>query len=158
MKDNELETLLRTLAPAAPSPELARRVERDMELTAMFRHAAPTEASSRRPLHAWLNRVTWTALGAAAAVTVMSALQRPEKSSVVASIATPTLNAPVVTSSREWVSVDDAGIVYSEQGEPEHVVSVTSVERHRWVDPKDGAEYVLELPQKEAMYLPVSIQ
>lgn len=157
MKDNDIENLLRSLAPAAPSPELAHRVERDMELAALFRDSAAT-TTPRRTLPVWLNRVTWTALGAAAAVTVMSALQHPDKTSVVASIATPALNAPVVTSSREWVAVDDGGIIYSEQGEPEQVVSVTSVERHRWVDPKDGAEYVLELPQQEAMYLPVSIQ
>ncbi len=156
MKESELETLLHSLTPAAPSPELMQRVERDMELAALFRQATP-QAVTGRTVPVWLNRVTWTALGAAAAVAFMSVVQRPDAVPVVASIATPSL-APAVTSSREWVSVDDAGISYSEQGEPEHVVSVTSVERHQWVDPTDGAEYVVELPRQEDVRLPVSIQ
>lgn len=158
MKDTEIENLLRSLKPASASPELVQRVERDMQLAEIFRRAeAPVQ--SRRNTNSWAGRVTWSALGAAAAVVLMSALQRPQTAApVVASITTPPMSAPVVTSSREWVSLDDGGIVYSDEGEPEHLLSVTSVERHRWVDPTDGAEYVVELPRQEEMYLPVSIQ
>jgi len=159
MKDTEIENLLRSMKPASPSADLAHRVERDMQLAELFQQGSGTASAAASRAASWSSRVAWCGLGAAAAVLLMSVLQRPETvAPVVASITTPALSAPVVTSSREWVSMDDGGIVYSEAGEPEHLVSVTSVERHQWVDPKDGAEYVIELPRQEAMYLPVSIQ
>jgi len=159
MKETEIEKLLRSMTPASPSAGLAQRVERDMELAELFRRGTESSPAASRRFSGWTGRVAWCGLGAAAALMISSVLQRPDTvSPVVASITTPSLNAPVVTSSREWVSMDDGGIVYSEAGDPEHLVSVTSVERHQWVDPKDGAEYVIELPRQEAMYLPVSIQ
>ncbi len=159
MKETEIENLLRSMTPASLSASFEQRVERDMQLAEMFRQGAAEAATSSRRTAAWAGRAAWCGLGAAAALMISSVLQRPDSvSPVVASITTPSLNAPVVTSSREWVSMDDGGIVYSEAGEPEHLVSVTSVERHQWVDPKDGAEYVIELPRQESMYLPVSVQ
>jgi hypothetical protein len=158
MTETELEHLLRKMQPTRPDPQLLQRTALDMELAELFRTSAPAPAPTR-PVSTWISRASWIAVGAAAAVMLMSVAPGPEGSRpVMASIHTPTLSTPVVTSSNEWVSMDDGGIVYSDQGEPEHVVSVTSVERHRWVDPEDGAEYIVELPRQESMYLPVSIQ
>jgi hypothetical protein len=35
---------------------------------------------------------------------------------------------------------------------------VRSVERHQWIDPRDGAEYTVEVPQVESVALPVKFQ
>src|SRR6187431_336368 len=78
MNDANIEHLLRTLHPAAPSPELTARVERDLALAELFRDAippassAPARQASKRGT--WVPAMLWVGLGAAAAVLVMAIL------------------------------------------------------------------------------------
>ncbi len=150
LNDPQLESLLRGLAPAPASPALAQRVDEELQLDMAWL------GESRRPRHIpnWLTSATWAALGAAAAVAVMSYL--PETTSTSALAATPTV-LPVSTI-REWEDVQNEGIHYSAQRLPEQHVTLFSRERQTWIDPRDGAEMVVEYPHEQKLVLPVSFQ
>ena len=164
MNDHNLEQLLRNMIPAAPSADLTERVRQDIQLADLFRNAAGQDqpTASGRRLPTWISRVSWAAMGAAAAIALSNTLHRMDskgETPPVASIATNSLKpAPTLSSTREFVGIDDGGIVYSSDGEPGKLVSVSSIERHHWVDPKDGAEYTLEVPQEESVLVPLSFQ
>ena len=165
MKDNDLEHLLSSLRPAPPSPELAQRVQRDMELIAAFREAAPEQEpfASRRKPAAWLSNLVWAGLGAAAAVVAMTVFHTSPAGTVsrpLASFQSATSASAIlpVSSSREWVDVEDQGISFSVPDSPERLVKVRSLERRQWIDPRDGAEYTVEVPQEESVVLPMKFQ
>ncbi len=164
MNDTELETLLRSMTPAAPSRELAGRVQHDMELMAAFRDAAaasPVAAARQHPAR-WLANVVWAGLGAAAAVVAMTFAQHSVTASntpVVAAAAVGAASAVMpVSSTREWVDVEDMGISFATPGSPARQMKVLSMERHQWIDPRDGAEYTVEMPQEESVTLPIQYQ
>jgi hypothetical protein len=169
MNDSSLENLLRSLKPTAPSADLADRVQQEMLLGEVFASAHPLQRPAMRATVTWLSRFTWSALGAAATVALMQAL--PGESGSMTTAAAPVLTAPIlpaqaqispadslpaINSTREILGVDEAGIVYAADGTPEQLLSVAAVERHQWVDPRDGAIYTLELPQADQVLLPVS--
>lgn len=168
MNDTELETLLRSLTPGAPSRELAARVQHDMELMAAFRDAAPAGTAAetgRRQAPHWLASVVWAGLGAAAAVVVMTFSQHSVTASNTPSLAvsaSPAVGAAgavvPVSSTREWVDVEDLGISFATPGSPARQMKVVSMERHQWIDPRDGAEYTVEVPQEESVTVPIQYQ
>ncbi len=168
MNDTELESLLRSMTPAAPSAELAGRVQHDLDLMHSFREAKPEEAlvSRQKPAH-WLSNLVWAGLGAAAAVVVMGAVQTHGRSTTglaavtnVPAVSTAILAAAVmpVSSTREWVDVEDMGISYATPDSPARQMKVISMERHQWTDPRDGAEYTVEVPKEESLVLPMKYQ
>jgi hypothetical protein len=63
-----------------------------------------------------------------------------------------------VSTTREWVGVEDQGIHFVTPDNPQRQMQVRTVERHRWIDPRDGAEYIIETPQVESVALPVKFQ
>jgi hypothetical protein len=153
MNDTQLESQLRSMRPAAPSTDLMARVQRDMELNALL----STQAVKQRQTLVWASRMTWSALGAAAAVALMFALpQRATTSTTptLASIAT----TPVINSSRELLNIDEGDIIIDSDGTPGQLVSVASIERHQWVDPRNGAEYIVEVPQEDDLLVPLHFQ
>ena len=169
MNDANLEHLLRTLTPAAPSAELTERVKHDFALATMFREAAesatPLPAQQRTPMTC-ASAALWAGVGAAAAVVVMLALpQGAARSSSGSTLAsgkasgTQQLDAIMpVSTTREWVGVEDQGIHFVTPDNPQRQMQVRTVERHRWIDPRDGAEYIIETPQVESVALPVKFQ
>lgn len=169
MNDANLEHLLRTLTPAAPSAELTERVKHDLALAAVFREAAdeamPLPAQHRKPM-TWASAAFWAGVGAAAAVVVMLALPQgaihsTTGSALAASKSGNTLPPDAimpVSSTREWVGVEDQGIRFVTPDNPQRQMQVRTVERHRWIDPRDGAEYIIETPQVESVALPVKFQ
>lgn len=166
MNDANLEHLLRTLTPAAPSAELTERVKHDLALAAMFRDAAetatPLPAQQRKPM-TWASAAFWAGAGAAAAVAVMLVLpQNVNPGSTLASSkpnkALPPDAIMPVSTTREWVGVEDQGIRFITPDNPQRQMQVRTVERHRWIDPRDGAEYIIETPQVESVALPVKFQ
>ena len=170
MNDANIEHLLRTLRPAAPSPELTARVERDLALAELFRDAIPpASAVPARPAPkraAWIPAMLWAGLGAAAAVLVMAVLPggavatAPRGDALASSIQGSAASKGIlpVNSSREWVAVEDQGINFDSPDNPQRQMRVRSVERHQWIDPRDGAEYIVEVPQVESVAMPVKFQ
>jgi len=169
MNDANLEHLLRSLKPAAPSADLAERVKHDLALADLFRESA--ESSSRLPAQQskrvmWATSAFWAGIGAAAAVVVMMVLPQgiapaPGASQLATSSPSAAMSSSSimpVSSTREWVGVEDQGISYSMPDNPQRQMRVRSVERHQWIDPRDGAEYTVEVPQVESVALPVKFQ
>jgi len=151
--DTRLESLLRGLTPAAASPALSQRVDEELKLDMSWLH---THARAQRHTPRWLVPASWAALGAAAAVAVMSFVPSPATSSAGTLATTPTV-LPVATI-REWENVQDEGIHYTQERLPEQHLRVIARERQTWIDPRDGAEMTVEYPREQKFVLPVSFQ
>lgn len=149
MNEITVEKHLRSMQPVGPSAGLMARIQRDMELNQLLAY----ETVQRKRTTVWSARLGWAAFGAAAAIVLSMAL--PQRApSTLASIAT----TPVINSSRELLDINEGDIVIGSDGTPGQVVSVASIERHRWVDPTDGAEYIVEVPQEDDLLVPVHFQ
>jgi hypothetical protein len=168
MTMNHIENMLRSLVPTSPSPELYERVAHDFALAAKFRDAdilpLGNVAHPRKPL---FQPLTWATFGAAAAVVIMSTMQyahyhtRSGGESLVETQKTAphlTTEIPEITSSREFVKVNDDGINFSQAGQAQRQLRVKSIERRQWVDPRDGAVYIIETPREHAIVVPVNVQ
>jgi anti-sigma-K factor RskA len=163
MNDLELENLLQSLTPAAPTTALQRRVEHELELDNQWMRAAPAPAQQRQKVPRWLPATSWGALGAAAAVLVMGLVpdrpQTPTPTAAAVAALTPQSSVMPMTTIREVVDAQDQGIQYNTLSRlPEQHVKLVSVERHAWIDPRDGAEITVEVPREESVILPVSFQ
>ncbi len=153
MNENELESLLKGLRPHAASPTLEHRVERDLVLGAGLRviDGGGTRETSK-PAARWWQPVAWAGLGAAAAVFVMT-LSQPAVSPNVQQIASVPVN-----SIREVIDAADQGVSFNSNQLPERHVKLVSMERHQWIDPRDGAQMSVEIPREDTLVLPVSFQ
>ncbi|MCB1277880.1 hypothetical protein [Prosthecobacter sp.] len=150
--DNRFENLLRDLTPAAPSTALSKRVDEELKLDMNWLQ------TNRRPHHIpqWLASAGWAALGAAAAIVVMSHLA--QQAPTEASVATTTPAVLPVSTIREWEDVQDEGIHYNPQHLPEQHVTLIARERQTWIDPRDGAQMIVEYPREQKLVLPISFQ
>lgn len=150
MNENELESLLQSLTPARPSAALARRVDDELKSDLSW---APT---SRGRVPSWLSPVMWACLGAAAAVMVMGHLNEPETSQTQVSQITSVMPVSTV---REVMNAENQGIQYNAISRlPEQHMKIVSMERHAWIDPRDGAQITVEMPREDSVVLPVSFQ
>ena len=109
INEQELENLLRGLAPAAASPALVQRVDDELKLDMSW-----LSTSRRKPHHQprWLMSAGWAAMGAAAAIAVMSYLPQQQRAEGFASTST-SVSKPVsraATTLREWDDNQDNGI------------------------------------------------
>ena len=155
----ELENLLRGLAPAAVSPELRTRVEEELRLDMSWLSQTTKRPSAVR----WLAPVTYAALGAAAAIAVMSTFSSSFTAPTPTSRPSVAVNAPQsgvmpVSTISEWDDVQDEGIRYTADRMPQKHVRVRGTERHVYIDPRDGAEIIVEYPREQSLVLPVSFQ
>lgn len=156
----ELENLLRSLAPARVSPELGTRVEEDLRLDMSWLSQTVKKPRAMR----WMAPLTYAALGAAAAIGVMSTFA--SRATIPASSSPPAIAAPSapksgvmpVSTIAEWDDVQDEGIRYSADRLPEKHVRVRGTERRLYIDPRDGAEIIVEYPREQALVLPVTFQ
>jgi anti-sigma-K factor RskA len=152
MNEHDLETLLQSLAPARPSPGLAERVDRELALDMSWAQT-PLRRAPR-----WWSPVMWSSVGAAAAVALMSLLPSGETPVLVAQPSAGTAVMPVTTL-REVVEAQDEGIRYNELSNlPEQHLKLVSLERHAWIDPRDGAHITVEMPREDSVVLPVAFQ
>ncbi len=152
MNDHDIENLLTSLSPAQPSTALRQSVDRELELDLSWARAPKRKAPR------WLTPVTWSSLGAAAAVLVMSAMPAGEAGSSSAALARAASVMPVSTI-REVVDTQDEGIQYNDISRlPEQHVKLVSMERHTWIDPRDGAHITVEMPREDSVVLPVAFQ
>lgn len=151
--NGDIESLLQSLSPAKPSAALTKSV--DQELTQDLSWA---RIPKRTPNLKWFAPVMWTSLGAAAAVMVMSTMA----DSATHTDSSTSSRAPSllpVSSIREVMEAQDEGIQYNDVSRlPEQHVRLVSMERRAWIDPRDGAKIIVEMPHEESLVLPVSFQ
>lgn len=161
MNESDLERMLAGLAPAPVSSRLESRVERDLMIDsglsvidggALVKPVRPKKIM-------WWHPVAWAALGAAAAVAVTSLgpVQTGTNAGGLASAERQAAAIPV-SSTREWLDADDQGVHFNSQQLPERRLRLTSMERHEWVDPRDGAQITVEIPREDTVVVPVEFQ
>ncbi len=153
MNDHDIESLLQSLSPAQPSVTLAKRVDLDLEQDLSW-----ARNQKRTPNFKWFAPVMWTSLGAAAAVMVMSVFSAHSVNTGRATLSQSPSVMPM-SSIREVMEAQDEGIKYNDVSRlPEQHVRLVSMERHAWIDPRDGAQITVEMPREESVVLPVSFQ
>ncbi len=154
LNESEVENILRGLAPAEVSPALNQRVAEELRLDLDWLEQSSTP---RKPMR-WLTPLAYTALGAAAAIAIMSYVSfigtNPPSGSGVAG----TGQILPVSTIREWDKVEDEGIHYTSDKVPEQHVKLRSTERHVFIDPRDGAQVIVEYPRVDSLVLPVNFQ
>lgn len=161
MNESDLERMLAGLAPVAVSSRLESRVERDLMidsgLSVIDGGALVKPVKSKKIM--WWHPVAWAALGAAAAVAVTSLgpVHARTRAVGLASVEHQAPSIPV-SSTREWLNADDQGVHFNSQQLPERRLRLTSMERHEWVDPRDGAQITVEIPREDTVVVPVEFQ
>lgn len=163
--DESLENLLRGLAPAKPTPQLLQRVEEELRLDmSWLANAAPRRRTVR-----WMAPLGYAAIGAAAAIATMamlpSLLQKNGAGGTGPAVAAKS-TAPAtlrdglmpVSTISELDDIRDEGIHYGSDQMPVKHVLVRGKERHVFIDPRDGAEVMVEYPRQQSLILPVSFQ
>lgn len=160
MNETDLEKMLAGLAPMQPSARLESRVERDLMIDSGLRvidGGAVMKPAKNKIV--WWQPVAWAALGAAAAIAVTS-LSPTGVGTKSNGLASANANAAVlpVNSTREWLNADDQGVQFNSQKLPERHVRFVSMERHEWVDPRDGAQIAVEIPREDTVVVPVEFQ
>jgi len=153
LNEQELENLLRGLAPAAPSPALRQRVDEELKLDMSW-----LSTSRRKPQRAprWLTSAGWAAMGAAAAIGVMSylPLQSGQGATAYALASAPAVR-PTATL-REWDDSSDRGIHEGRSRMSEKHALVISRELGTWVDPRYSAQTTMVIPSQQQLLLPAS--
>lgn len=159
--ETKLENLLRGLVPDAPSPLLMQRVEEELKLDMSWLNA--TARPPRRKVN-WISPVSWSALGAAAAVAVMSfmptqpygAYQSTATLAVATPVSTPTavvLPASTAPTISEW---DDSQQADSRDKQAQYVRVNTRTDKQAWLNYRDRARITLEYADSEKLALPVN--
>ena len=164
---SELEAELKQLRPAAPSADLAKRIERGLE-------QAATETRTAGILPRPKARVNWFALGlgvaAAAAFLMLARLdfdkapQGPER--IAAASPAPSMTqAPAPTGlvpdglTRVVYNTRDEGLLFPEEVKrPVRRVRSRSRETLQWRDVDTGASLRVSYPTEEVELIPVSGQ
>jgi anti-sigma-K factor RskA len=152
LDEAQLENLLRGLAPAAASPALRHRVDEELKLDMSWLSTRPK--SQRLPR--WVTSASWAAMGAAAAIAVMSYMPQPQAASAVAAV-TPAAE-PAVTTAHEFDEARDTGVYHSRNRSNEKRALVISRELQTWVDPRYAAETSLDIPTQSQLFLPASFR
>ncbi len=162
----DIETLISDLRPAGVSRSLRERIAADLDMDEQW--MKPEAVPAIRPQQKlWWQPMTWSAIGAAAAVVAM--LVMPARNAPQSEVATQAASSkpPVlldakkmlpVSTTREVLSAEDQGIRYNAQNQPEQHLKVHGVERRIWIDPRDGSQYLIEIPIEDRMVLPANFQ
>jgi hypothetical protein len=152
LNEAQFENLLRGLAPTAVSPALRHSVDEELKLDMSW---LATRRSPQRPPR-WLMSAGWAAMGAAAAIAVMSYLpQQPGSYAATAAMATAVLPASTL---REWDDSKGSGIHQGRSGMTEKRTLVISRELQTWVDPRYAAEMTVKIPSQQQLLQPVSFR
>ena len=153
LNDTQLENLFRGLPPAAASHSLVQRVDEELQLDMSW--LSTTSRSKPQRQTRWLTSASWAAMGAAAAIAVMSYL--PQQASPQALAAATTL--PVVqpgSTIREWDDTQERGIHRGRSQMDEARALVVSRELGTWVDPRYGSQLTMDIPSQRQLLMPVS--
>jgi hypothetical protein len=156
MNDSQLESLLRGLSPAKASPALMSRVDEELRLDMSWLGSTTQRPARRAPR--WISSVSWAAVGAAAAIAVMSYLPQPAQNTTTLAAATPAPAVmPVSTSTAALREMDDdESPRYSRRQSADKHFIVVSREMQTWGDPRYGAQTTVEISSKNKLLVPVS--
>ena len=159
MNETDLEKMLAGLAPMPPSTRLESRVERDLMIASGLRVIDGGASAKAVGKIRWWQPVAWAALGAAAAIMITS-LGPTAAGTHGGGITSTDANAGAlpINSTREWLNADDQGVQFNSEKLPERHVRLVSLERHEWIDPRDGAQIAVEIPHEDTVVLPVEFQ
>jgi hypothetical protein len=151
LNDSQLESLLRGLAPAAASPSLTQRVDEELKLDMSW-----LSTSRRKPNRTpkWITSAGWAAMGAAAAIAVMSYL--PTQQTNIQGLAAVAPAVLPVSTLREWDDAQDSGIHHGRSLVAEKRALVVSRELGTWVDPRYSAQMAVDYPSQQAFMQNVS--
>lgn len=149
INEQELEKLLRGLAPAAASPALVQRVDDELKLDMSW-----LSTSHRKPRQQprWLMSAGWAAMGAAAAFAVMSYLPTQRSQGGAAALAA----AP--TTIREWDDEHGNSIHRGRSLNDDKLALVVSRELGTWVDPRYSSQMTVDISSKQQLLQPVSFR
>lgn len=149
INEQELENLLRGLAPAAASPALVQRVDEELKLDMSW-----LSTSQRKPHRQprWLMSAGWAAMGAAAAFAVMSYLptQRSEGGAAALAAAPATI--------REWDDEHGTSLHRGRSLNDDKLALVVSRELGTWVDPRYSSQMSVAISSKQQLLQPVSFR
>ncbi len=150
MNEHELENLLRGLAPAAASPALVQRVDEELKLDMSW---LSTSRHKPRQQPRWIMSAGWAAMGAAAAIAVMSYLPAQQSQGGAAALA-----AAPTASLRE--SDDERGnsIHRGRSLAEDKLALVVSRELGTWVDPRYSSQMTVDISSKQQLLQPVSFR
>lgn len=156
--ETKLENLLRGLVPDAPSPLLMQRVEEELKLDMSWLNA--TARPARRKVN-WISPVSWSALGAAAAVAVMSVMPTQpgtfQSTATLAAAAPAAKVLPISTSAPTISEWDDTKQEDSHERDAQYVRVSTRADRQQaWLNYRDRARITLEYTDSEKLALPVN--
>ena len=150
MNETDLENELRALRPAAPSPDLARRIAA----------ALPSETPATRPrpqgwpaFSWWVERLLWAGAGAGAALVFAAPLwQHPAKNpqTVTQQKAPPALEAQVSEQPLEW---KDEGVRFINDEIPARLLRRVTLEKHRSAD----GSVEVQVPREDVIVMPVAL-
>jgi hypothetical protein len=153
LNDTQLENLLRGLPPAAASHSLVQRVDEELKLDMSW-----LSTSRRKPQRQprWLMSAGWAAMGAAAAIAVMSYLPQQTSPQGLAATSPAAHSVQPASTIREWDDAQDRGIHHGRSQMAEARALVVSRELGTWVDPRYGAQLTMEIPSQRQLLMPVS--
>lgn len=155
--ETKLENLLRGLVPDAPSPLLMQCVEEELKLDMSWLNA--TARPQRRKVN-WISPVSWSALGAAAAVAVMSFMPTQpgtfQSTATLAAAAPAAKVLPISTSAPTISEWDDTKHEDSRREAPQYVRVNARGDRQAWLNYRDRAHITLEYTDAEKLALPVN--
>ena len=150
MNETDLENELRSLRPAAPSPELARGIAASLE-PRVETHLL----QDRRPswFAWWVERLMWAGAGATAAVVAlaMSHQAAPKTANAVAKQDAPP--AMAAHASEEPLAWTDEGVRFIGNQIPAHLLRRVTLERRV---AEDGTE--VQVPREDVIVLPVALR
>jgi len=176
MNDSDLEDQLRALSPAAPSADLAARIDRQLAAAPPAVRTAGVIARPARATRAtlafrWLRNLGWAGAGAAAmlaGVMFFSAARNPMTPPVTEVAGAPDLakSEPVseeqtfepAETSRELIAVNGSNELLETEDGTMRQVRYTYLERLAWAHPGTGARLEIEVPREDVYLLPVSLQ
>lgn len=156
--ETKLENLLRGLVPDAPSSALMDRIDEELKLDMSWLNA--TARPRRRG--SWLSSAGWSAVGAAAAVAVMSFMQTQpsgvfQGTGGLASAESQRAALPVSTTIREWDVMKQESSAQEEAGRShEKPVLVLARNKRTWLGSGGGSRITMEAPHEEKLALPVN--
>lgn len=156
LPETNLENLLRSLVPDAPSFALMERIDEELKLDMSWLNAT---ARPRRQVN-WLNSVGWSAVGAAAAVAVMSFLPAQPQgalqstSSMAAVAPAPAIIA--VSTDREWDVMKEEAAEEKVRRPRQQATPTLVSYRQAWLNPHSASRITVTPPDEQRLVLPVN--
>lgn len=140
MNDQELESLLRKVTPAPPSPDLMARLEQ----------ARPQPAGRIVAWPGWLYRVALPLAAAAALALWVAGPRQPAEPLPGAEQAVPP-RFETVGAQSYVLGTEAVGIGHDEAGRPYRVLRSYGVRREVWKNTADGSEVATVEPQQQLL-------